>query len=145
MIHIRPPCNHYWHLSICLTVANVLAHWRRSNRFQVFVAGMWRFASVSVADRLLVRFFVRDAERWKSLDPLLPNRVMTGLRCCGWEVVDSRSDFPLLGSLRNIWPASDLQKTSTWSKLSPRGCRNMTPIFFSYTGIQALLPRGTNA
>jgi len=59
-------------------VAKVLARRRRSDRFQMSVAGTWRFASVSVADRLSGRCFVRDVESWKSLDPLLPNRVMTG-------------------------------------------------------------------
>jgi len=66
--------------------------------------------------------------------PLTAKQGYDWLRCCSWEVVDSHSDFPLLGPLRNTWSASDLQKTSTWSKLSPHGCRNMTPIFFPTPG-----------
>ena len=150
MVHIRPPCSHYWHLSICPTVAKVLASRRRSDRFQVSVAGRWRFASVSVADRMSARCFVRGVERWKLLDPILPVELVTGYGTVAgrlWTTVhtvpNSHSDFPLLGPLRNTWAASDLQNTPTWSKLSPRTCRQVIPIFF-YAGIQALLPRGAN-
>jgi hypothetical protein len=46
MVHVRPPCSHYWHLSICPTIAPMLVSQWRKNQCQVsFATRRWQLES----------------------------------------------------------------------------------------------------
>ena len=69
--------------------------------------------------------FVFPSENWPVIT--LTTARISGSHC----VLEALPKVPIisLGNVRNIWLRSDLQKTPTCSKLSPPGCRRLTPVY----------------
>jgi hypothetical protein len=108
MVHTRPQHSYHWHLSVWPTATPRVVPRRRINWCQVPVTRRWHLASRR---------------------RLLKNRFSDWLHATAERLWPIHRTVPILNPvisiyldpLRSTWLASDLQQTSTWSKLSPSG------------------------
>jgi hypothetical protein len=142
----RPPCSHYWHLSICSIAASRLLSWHRRNWCQLSIARIWLiacFISMCLANHLSARCFLRCPKRWKShCSGLQTSLVTVYVTTAGSHKPPTLTVAVLcpvicisLDPLRSTWLASDdiRQAVTSW-------LQTLDTVFF-YAGLQFLVPQ----
>jgi hypothetical protein len=129
MEHTRLPLSHRWHLSICSTVARWFLCQFGRNRCLVTASGR-RNSFRHVAS------FLWCPNNSKSLGPMLQPVLwlVMVLRLVAYEASYLHSTsraviYSCVDPLRSALLSRYLYQTSTWSNLSPHGCRQLTSIF----------------
>jgi hypothetical protein len=78
-IGIRPTSGHHWHLSTCHMLAqNLVSRRRRNCQVSVAIRVTAYFTSVSDANLLPDRCFLRGSKKWEALGPIQPTGLVIG-------------------------------------------------------------------